>query len=343
MKKLVIFFLISANSFAQKIPKVYFVSPEVKYSENKFWATVHDNVIQAAKDLNINLEMVYTKTHHSYYYKAIKDLEKRKKEDLPDYFIGLPYIHHGKEILNILSKLNIKIFFINMTIEDKRRPSMGFPRGKYKGWIGHFYPDDYNAGALITKEVAKVCNAENGVVGLAGNHMSSASILRQKAFQDGAKKFNLKLYQVFQAEWQKDVVMKMMPNIEKRYPNTCGFLSASDGMAEGVLISSSKKYQICGIDWTERALKKIVAGEILCSAGGHFLEPAFALVAVFDYHNGIDFKDDIGLTYKTPFFIATKINASQILEKFFRGKQILTYKKYSKFYTKKTSYNFSIH
>lgn len=335
-------FLISIVSHAQEIPKILFVSPDVKSPENRFWATAHQNIIQAAEDLSIDLEMIYTKSHHSYYFKAVKDLEKRKKEDLPDYFVGLPFIHHGKEILEVLSKLKIKVFFVNMAIADDRRAKMGHPRGKYKNWIGHFYPDDYNAGELITKEMAKVCKSNTNIFGLAGNHLSTASVLREKAFTDGAKKLKLNLRQVFQADWEKEIVIKMMPHIETRYPNVCGVLSASDGMAEGVLESSKKKYQICGIDWTESALRHIEKGELLCSAGGHFLEPAFSIVSIFDYHNGIDFKEDIGLTYKTPFFIATKKNATQIVEKFFSGKQVLSYKKYSKFYNKKSSYNFDI-
>jgi ABC-type sugar transport system substrate-binding protein len=340
---LIVLILLCNSSYAFKKPKVLFLSPDPKDSKNEFWTSVFSNLKQAANDLQIDLEIIYTDSHHSFYRKEVKKIAQRKQEDRPDYFVGLPLVQNYEDyILKELSKVGIKVFFVNMAIDKEAREKIGHPRKKYKNWIGHFYPDDYNAGALITEEISKKCGKNKNVIGISGNHLSTGSLLREKAFKEVSKRNNLKLQQVFTGDWKKSVVETMMPHIESRYPDTCGYLVASDSMAEGVLNKAKEKYQVCGIDWTKRALNLIKKEKMLCSAGGHFLEPAFSLVAIFDYHNGIDFKDDIGVTYKTPFYLANRTNIDKILKTFFTKKQINDYKSLSKFYSKKKKYQFDI-
>ena len=334
--------MLSLTSFAQKVPRVVFVSPDPIDSKNEFWTITHKNLIQAAKDLKIELEMIYTNSHHSFYIETVRELGKRKRENRPDYFLGLPYKHHEVEILEILKKADIKVMFTNMALLDTKRTEIGYPRGKYKNWIGHFYPDDLQAGKLIALELSKECIKNNKVIAITGDHLSTASSLREKGFTEIAEQKNLDIKQIFAGGWKKSKVLKMFPHIELRYPNICGVLSASDSMAEGVIESTDNKYHVCGIDWTRKGLNLIKEEKLLCSAGGHFLEPSFALVAIFDFHNGIDFKKDIGTTYKTSFNIANKENVNKLLKLLFTSKQVINYKSYTKFYMKKLKYDFRI-
>jgi ABC-type sugar transport system substrate-binding protein len=339
---LILLFTYSTITFAQKVPKVVFLSPDPIDSNNEFWTITHRNLIQAAKDLNIDLEMIYTDSHHSFYIKEVRKLSMRKKKNRPDYFLGLPYKNHEVEILTLLSKANIKVMFTNMALLKEVSDKLGPPRTKYKNWIGLFYPDDYQAGNLIAKEISKKCIENNRIVTITGDHISTASTLRKKGIIDFSENNNLTIKQFIPGLWKKSKVQRIFPHLEKRYPNLCGVLSASDSMAEGVLNSTKKNYHICGVDWTKKGLDLIKKGKFLCSAGGHFLEPSFALVTIFDFHNGIDFKNDIGTSFKTEFHIANSENIDKVLNTFFSHKQILNYKNYSKFYSKKKKYNFKI-
>ncbi|WP_127714039.1 ABC transporter substrate-binding protein [Halobacteriovorax sp. HLS] len=338
----IVFLIFSLSSFAQKYPRVVFVSPDPKNSENEFWPTTYSHLIKSASDLGVELEIIYTNSHHSFYMEAIRQLVQRPIATRPQYFIGLPYKYFELDILSLLQKADIKAFFVNMDIDPSGRKKIAKPREIFKNWIGHFYPDDYDAGELITREVAKACSINKNIIAITGNHLSYASLQREQAFKDISKEYHLKLQQVFSASWKKANVEKMIPHIELRYPTTCGFVVASDSMAEGVIENSKRSYHICGIDWTSNGFKLIEKGKLLCSAGGHFLEPAFALVALFDYHNGIDFKNDLGVTYKTPFAIATKKNVRSILQTFYGNKKKLNFKKFSKFYSKHKKYNFKL-
>lgn len=336
---LLLFFSLSTFS---KSPRVVFISPDPKNSKNEFWRIVTKNILKTAQDLGVNLEVIYTESHHTYYYEAIRKVASRKDDKKPDYFVGLLLKHYSIEILDLLERAKIKSLFVNMNIAKEERIKVGYPREKYKFWIGHFFPDDYYAGHLVTKEVAKKCRGNNKVVSISGTFISNASLDRHKAFVDISKEKKLNLLQNFNGSWEKEIVKKMMPHIEARYPDFCGFLVASDWMAEGIIENTNKSYHICSIDWTSQGLKNVINKKFLCSIGGHFLEPSFALVALFDYHNGIDFKDDIGLTYKSSFYVATSENAQDIYNRYYLNKKTKNFKQLSKFYSEIKKYNFNI-
>jgi len=339
--KTLLLLVLSLNAFT-KSPKITFISPDPKNTKNEFWNIVTSNMIDSAKDLGIDLEIIYTNSHYSFYSNAIKEIAARKEENKPDYLVALFIKTFAVQSLELLEKAKIKTFSINVNISKEERLKVGHPREKYKYWIGHFYPDDYQAAKLVTEEVAKKCKTNKNVISISGSYVSNASTERYNSFVETSKKESLKLLQNFYGAWKKENVKRMMPHIEIRYPNVCGFLVASDWMAEGVIENTKRKYQVCSIDWTSRGLKRVMNKSLLCSVGGHFLEPAFALVAIFDYHNGIDFKDDIGLTYKTPFHVAHKDNAEKIYNKYFLNKRKINFKSYSKYYSKTKKYNFDI-
>ena len=323
-------------------PRVLFLSPNPEDTKNEFWLTTIKHLKNASKQLGAELEIIYTNTHHTFYMQEISKIVMRKKEDRPHYFIGLPYKHFEKRILDKFSKTDIKVFFINLNIENEIRKEIGYPREKYPNWIGHFYPDDLQAAEIITKEISNKCLKNRNIIAITGNNLSTASIMREQSFKQNSKLLGLNLQQSFSASWKKENVKRIMPHIESRYPRTCGFIVASDLMAEGVIETARRKYQVCSIDWTLKGLTLIKEKKLLCSAGGHFLEAAFSLVAIFDYHNGIDFKKDIGLTHKTIFNIATAKNIDSVISNFYTHNKFQSFRNFSKFYSKHKKYKFGL-
>lgn len=343
MKKILFILLLSSINLVQASPKVTFVSPDPGDALNTFWKETTIQLLKAARDLGVELEVVYSAPHYTFYRKIVTKIAERPKDKQPDYLLILPMKNSTKEMLDSLSRTKIKVFFINTTLSSQDKNLIGTPRKKYKNWIAHFYPDDAQAASLVAKEVSKNCSDNRDVIAINGTRMSIASQVRQESFESSSKKYNLNLKQAFFGDWKKSKVKKMLPNIEGRYPNTCGFLVASDFMAEAIIESKKKKYHVCSIDWTPDGIENVKNGKQLCSVGGHFLEPSLALVALFDYHNGIDFKNDLGLIYKTSFYTATKSNVSKIYNKLIKSKDFINYRKLSKFYNKNIKkYNFNL-
>ncbi|WP_417336743.1 ABC transporter substrate-binding protein [Halobacteriovorax marinus] len=340
---LTLFLITPLSLFAKDGLRVTYISPDPIDTENEFWKNTTKQIMKAAKDLGIELEVLYTQSHYSYYTSMIDKVSKRPKETLPQYLLILPIKSTARNTLEKLEKVGVKTVFINAEVNENERESIGWPRQKYKNWIGEFYPDDYQAAKLVVSEVAKKCRKGSDVVAINGTHFSNASLIREKSFEETSKELNLNLKQSFYGNWRKDKVGRMLPYIEGRYPNICGFFVSSDFMAEAILNSRLMKYQVCSIDWTKNGLQNVNDKKQLCTVGGHFLEPAFALVATFDYHHGYDFKNDFGLTYKSHFYIANQSNAKEILEKFIENKKPLNFKNYSKVFNKKIKkYNFNI-
>lgn len=345
MKALIfgLYFLLNFSIAASKGPKITFISPDPINTNNEFWIITNKEIIKAAKDLNINLEVLYSRSHYSFYLEKVTEVIKRPPESRPDYLMILPIKRSTQQILQQLETAKIKTLFINAQINEKELQATGIPRDLYKNWIGHFYPDDTQAAALAANEVYKACGKNAEIVAINGSHTSNASLAREKSYINVSKSLSLNLKQSFYGNWKKTSVSKMLPFIEMRYPNLCGFLVSSDLMAEAIVDQKKKSYKVCSIDWTSNGLQHVINGEQLCTVGGHFFEPAFALVTLFDYHMGIDFKEDFGLIYKTPFYIANKKNAQKIYTKFIMNKNTINYRNYSKFYNKKLKkYNFDI-
>ena len=336
------YFFIITSLRAQSPVNVAFISPNPKDSKNEFWTITTSQMKYAAKDLGISLEVLYSNSHPTYYYNEVKKIVNRPEAKRPNYLVLLPTTTIISELLSLVERTNIKIMFVNVQVSQKDRVLVGGPREKYKNWIGSFYPDEEQGAELAAREVGKYCKAGSNLVTINGNYISNSSVIREKTFARVIKELGQNLKQSLNGYWKKDRVLKMLPYIEGRYPNLCGFLVASDYMAEAIVDSKHHKYKVCSIDWTSNGIRNVMEKKQVCSVGGHYLEPAFALVALFDYHKGIDFKEDIGLNLKTPFYIANQKNATKVYESFILNKVSLNYKKYSKFYTKRKRYNFNI-
>jgi hypothetical protein len=56
--------------------------------------------------------------------------------------------------------------------------------------------------------------------------------------------------------------------------------------------------RVGGIDWTPPSLQAVREGRMVATLGGHFLEGAWALVLLHDFHHGRDFAAE-GLDWRT--------------------------------------------
>ena len=69
-----------------------------------------------------------------------------------------------------------------------------------------------------------------------------------------------------------------------------------------------------GFDWSEKGVEAVVKGEIEVTMGGHYMEGAWVAVLIYDYFNGVDFKDE-SLRMKSNMGALTKENIDDYLQK----------------------------
>lgn len=350
--KIIFLFLFISSSFASNAtskPRICFLSPDPENTENGFWKNMISFFYKASSELDFKSYVFYSKSSR---YSYLKDTVQMSESGKCDYAIVISFATMGKRIVEILNNKKIKTFVIN-TQFFKDDLKMILPiREKYPNFIGHFYPDDFQAGYMLGEclienvNQAKVNNKE--IIALTGTQDSSPAFERINGLKNKLsenKKYSLK-YSTF-GEWTRKRGYEVGKIAQGRYPEVRIYWNASDSLALGVNDSikenSKDSYVFGGIDWSPEALKVInsTGEDLYCSVGGHFLELALASVVIFDYHFGIDFKDDLGLTFKTPFFLADKKNVKKII-KFIKNKSI-NFEKISKKYNPRSKYDFYNH
>lgn len=285
-------------SASEKI-NVTFVSPNPPGTG--YWQH-YDNAMHAAADkLNINLTIIHSRDLDRFAY-----MESLSKVDLEetDYAIALLKVNVADKLLKMFEQSNVKLITNNIEIPEQHAQQIGLPRQKYKNWIGHVIPDDYDAGKLLASELLKHYKAKQsdpiGIVALSGSRDASVSYLRNKGLSDLiANNGNFRLEQVIYTDWKYQTAKQKFAGLIKRYPNTKVIWCASDEIAQAVLDelnanNALNDYRVGSIDWSQSGVNLFGQTGYITSVGGHFLEGGLILSLLRDYHDGIDFEQDLG-------------------------------------------------
>ncbi|NQZ30755.1 MAG: ABC transporter substrate-binding protein [Oceanospirillaceae bacterium] len=309
LKKLIlVLFLISITGFsqAQSPIKVAFINPAPQ--GNDFWDLVVSFMQASADDLNIDLTVLYTPSHHrnESFKNAIKLI---RSADKPDFLIGVFQKKTALQVLEFTQKYNVPFYAINTDVPEERRHLIATPRNKFTHWLGHSLPNDVQAGYLMAKElIEKVGNngtakKQTTLLAISGSMDSSASYDRNAGLYKALEEHpEVKLNQLVFTDWSKENAYKKTLGLLNRYPNTNIIWAANDSIALGAVQAiGEKKIMISGTDWSSDGLKAVLNNKLISSYGGHFVEGGFALVLLYDYFHGIDFIEDPGLKINTEF------------------------------------------
>ncbi len=301
-----ILFSTAFSACAEDRIKVTFVNPSRVGSA--FWDTTTSIMKAAAADLNIDLKVVYASTPSSINrFRHIELVrEEARSENKPDYLITHFRKGMAQTLLDITEEAGLKTFIFNTNADENERNVIGTPRGQYKSWIGHMYPDDVQAGYdmmrdLISEAERKDVHGADGkveIIVLSGNQHSVAAINRNIGLKKAVEETGQTLHRILFARWQPDIAKDMTVKALERYPNTGIVWSANDNMivgAMGVIGAHNQNILSGGMDWTTAGLKAIEDGKLTVSYGGHFMEAAWAMVMIYDHFHGQDFFDE-----KTP-------------------------------------------
>ena len=263
---------------------------------------------QAALNLGVTLTTHYALGSH---HRMIQQVEAAlKKEDRSAGFMFVNFKGIDKQIIELAEHYRTPVLVFNT--QTTPRFLLGKPRENYRFWIGTLLPDDEGAGYQLMNTLAG--NRKGlSVTAFAGEYATGSSIARiiglKRALKDNK---NWKLNQIVHAFWDPETASKKAISLLKRYPDTDIFWSASDGMALGAIAGCEQVNKPCnirvgGVDWTEEGLQAIASGKLQSSMGGHFMEAAWGLIMLYDYHNGNDFRQQ-GLEFKDPMYVVTQEN-----------------------------------
>ncbi len=280
--------------------------PSQKY--NPFFSLVEKNMTVAARQLNIDLNIINTprqegatfinrKRYLANFNKMITTLPKNSYLLAPitTTDVSLP-------ILNKISQTNIKfISIINdlMNIPELHNKTRS---SRFPNWLGQVVGDDYQAGSLLAQLLIDKTQATQKtpieIVAISGTPDNTAVQLRDEGlFHITQNNNKVELKQIAHTNWYKQRVIEVTRGLMKRNPNTSVIWCANDDVIASNVIEQlqqlsykpNKNIFVGGIDWSKRGLKLYKQGLLSESLGGHVFTGALALVLLYDYHNGLDF------------------------------------------------------
>ncbi|WP_286239103.1 ABC transporter substrate-binding protein [Neptuniibacter halophilus] len=274
--------------------------------DDMFYGPVVAFMQQAANDLEVELVVIEANDNHL----QVADLvaEQLNGDHPLDAVIAVSVKESGARILKVCEQASVPLFIENSAILDT---AVGSPRQYFPWYIGEMLPDDEMAGYVLAKYLIQqsLINHPNHpatLVAISGPFGTSASLEREKGLMRAVEEFpDTELYQVVRANWEREKAQRAFEHLLKRYPDISAVWTASDGMALGVadalegMDDSQATILVGGVDWSLDGVEGVHQRVIQASAGGHFMEGAWALISVHDYLKGHDFANSEGLKMKT--------------------------------------------
>lgn len=329
---------------------IVYMSPA--QASDPFDSQVVDLMRKAASDFDFKLTVVNVVKNQVYNQQRINNIFKLK----PDYLV-LSYQIYTDQVLQQAELWGIKSFIINSPIPDVERELIGYPRGKFKNWIGHIYPDDYTAGHQLTQLIHQKSQAQDNapatpsLLAFNGHRATASARDRRRGLMDAALELDIHIRHIYAADWDPDITTRQLPQAVRRYPQADLFWAASDAIALRIIEHMkvlnkhpNKDFYTAGIDWSEQGLNRVKSGDMVASIGGHFLTGAWAMVQIYDYHNNHDF-EEFGAETMVKMAVADSSNISHIQELLRdRTWQSINFKDYTQSHHSNTfsHYNFSV-
>jgi ABC-type sugar transport system substrate-binding protein len=349
------FLFVSHSALASPI-KITFINPA--YPNEVFWEMVTSFMQSAANDLEIELRVLYSHQNRMNSLEIAKEI--LNADEKPDYLIFHFQAQVGSHILQAAEKEKVYSFVFNTNTPKADKLDIGVPRGKYKYWLGHMFPNDENAGFLLSSALVNKAIQEGRVdsrgkvqiIGLTGTNESRAALDRNRGLERFTEqRSDVELHQIVDASWDRAKANYATGILLSRYPDTSVVWAASDEMSFGAIQMIEQKGLNPGIDmftggfdWTPDGLKAVKSGKMTATIGGHFMEGAWVMVLLHDHYHGLDFAESIGTIIRSKMKVITSSNVQPYLkmQQTMHWNNI-DFKSYSKKYNRKLkTYDFSL-
>ncbi|MBC3885166.1 ABC transporter substrate-binding protein [Undibacterium sp. FT31W] len=284
-----------------------------------YWQTAANSMSAAAKNLGIDLEIMYAERNHLRALEFARQIAARPAAQRPDYVILSNDYSTGLEVIRTLDTANIKTFLAFSGMHDTAdKVPMPQPRQQFKGWLGSLEPRATDAGyltarALFERGMAEHLAAPDGklhMLVIAGDRSTPTSLRRNEGMRQAvAEAKNVVIDQEIYGEWNRAKAREQSEWLYKRHPQARLIWAGNDLMAFGAMDSwraqggkPGTDALFSGINTSQEAIAAVEDGSMTALAGGHFIAGAFGLVMLYDYHHGRDFIDE-GLELNRPMFI----------------------------------------
>lgn len=305
---------------------VTFVNPG--RHDEPYWVSASRAMQAAARDLGIELEVLYAERDHLKMIDLVRQVTVRPRK--PDYLIVVNEKLVAPAMLRLANAARLPTLLAYNALSPGQRAEIGRPRQQLHYWLGSLVPDNEQAGrdtldALVaTARQRGLLNAPADLLMISGDPATPASVERLRGAQQALAAYpGVRLVQVVNGMWQRERAYQQTDWLLARHPRTRLIWTANDLMAFGVRQSlqehgrqAGRDVLIATVNNSPEVMRARIDGDISTLSGGHFLTGAWALVMLYDYAHGKDFADE-GLELQKPIFgLITPVMAQRYLDKF---------------------------
>ncbi len=301
---------------------VTFINPG--RADEPFWRSVTRFMQPAARQLDIELEVLYAERDHMKMVALARQVTQRAHK--PDYLLIVNEKMAGPEMLKLADAAHIKTLLAFSSFDSLQAAEMGTPRQRYPYWLGAITPNAADAGRLTAVELVRQARQTHAVGADGKVHL--AMIAGDKSTPTGAQRLQgaldaleadprVVLEQIVYAGWERNRAREQARALLLHFPTLNAIWCASDLMAYGAIDAAEAAGRKPGRDVLFSAfnnspdvLRARIQGRISALAGGHFTAGAWALIMLYDYHHGIDFAGE-ALALQAPLFTLLDADLAQ--------------------------------
>lgn len=272
-----------------------------------FWSSVTAAMKAAAAQLDMDVEVIYGERDRNLLKR--RGLEIVERPERPHVFVIVNEESAATPVIEAADKAGIRTFLLSNAFTGKAASHYGAPRTTLRNWIGSLVPDMHAAGArmattLIDHAERHGLRSGDGklhILALGGDETSPNSIDRTAGMTAVvANRPDVVLDRLLHANWNSSEAELAAGRYLKWAKNAgirpAGVWAANDPMAFGAIsalrthgLEPGRDVFVVGLNWSTEALKRVRAGEMILTDGGHFLGGAWAMVLLRDYIDGCDF------------------------------------------------------
>ncbi|MGN4049349.1 ABC transporter substrate-binding protein [Pseudomonas sp. SM4] len=283
----------AAFATAARAESVLFLSPGS--TEEAFWVSYSQFMQAAARDLGIDLQIVYSQRQpERTLAQARVALQGARR---PDYLIFVNEQYVAPQILRLAQDSGVKLFMVNAALTVDQEALIG----KRSDRIGSLVPNDEQGGYLMMKELIRLHRPVAGnesieVLAFSGLKITPSAQLREHGMQRAlAEHPQVRLRQLVYSGWTQERAYEQAKQLFGRYPNVSLVWSANDEMAFGAMRAFAETGKVPGkdalfsaVNTSPAALQALVDGRLSALVGGHFTLGGWALVELHDVEQGVD-------------------------------------------------------
>jgi ABC-type sugar transport system substrate-binding protein len=292
--------------------RVGFINPT---GPPEFWSLVSETMRAAAAELGIDVDERFSERSFDKALAFARDFLSERPP--PDFLIATNDVGAGGPIIKLADAAGVPILLLSNELDGNQWAEYGEPRTKYRHWLGSIVPDHESGGygiaeAILTEAVRIKASRPLRLLALAGDVDTPASNDRIRGLKRAVGVMtkllgpgSIDVVDIAHLDWSEKSAEAWTRAFLKTRPRIDALWAANDPMAFGAITALREAgYKpgtdvvVGGLNWSKEGIERVLKGEMVVTHGGHFLDGAWAMVILRDYHDGRDFaEEDVRLQF----------------------------------------------